>query len=34
MLKLEREAFLSLLHNEQTLERIQAMLTTSKPLRN
>ncbi len=34
MLKLEREAFLSLLHNEQTLERIQAMLTTGKPLRN
>jgi 3-hydroxyacyl-CoA dehydrogenase len=34
MLQLEREAFLSLLHNEQTLERIQAMLTTGKPLRN
>ncbi len=34
MLKLEREAFLSLLHNRQTLERIQAMLTTGKPLRN
>jgi 3-hydroxyacyl-CoA dehydrogenase len=34
MLKLEREAFLSLLHNEQTLERVQAMLTTGKPLRN
>ncbi len=34
MLKLEQEAFLSLLHNEQTLERIQAMLTTGKPLRN
>jgi 3-hydroxyacyl-CoA dehydrogenase len=34
ILELERDAFLSLLHNEQTLERIQAMLTTGKPLRN
>jgi 3-hydroxyacyl-CoA dehydrogenase len=34
ILELEREAFLSLLHNEQTLERIHAMLTTGKPLRN
>jgi 3-hydroxyacyl-CoA dehydrogenase len=34
VLELEREAFLSLLHNQQTLERIQAMLTSGKPLRN
>ncbi len=34
ILKLERKAFLALLHNQQTLERIQAMLTTGKPLRN
>jgi 3-hydroxyacyl-CoA dehydrogenase len=34
ILELERKAFLALLHNQQTLERIQAMLTTGKPLRN
>jgi 3-hydroxyacyl-CoA dehydrogenase len=34
ILSLEQEAFLSLLHNQQTLERIQAMLKTGKPLRN
>jgi 3-hydroxyacyl-CoA dehydrogenase len=34
ILKLEREAFLALLHNPKTLERIQAMLETGKPLRN
>ena len=34
ILRLEREAFLALLHNQKTLERIQAMLTTGKPLRN
>ena len=34
MLTLEQEAFLSLLHNQKTMERIQAMLTTGKPLRN
>ncbi len=30
LLSLERQAFLSLLHNPKTLERIQAMLTTGK----
>ena len=34
LLKLESQAFLSLLHNQQTLDRIQAMLSTGKPLRN
>jgi 3-hydroxyacyl-CoA dehydrogenase len=34
MLDLEREAFLSLCGEPKTRERIQAMLTTSKPLRN
>ncbi len=34
LLDLEREAFLSLCGTRKTLERIQAMLTTGKPLRN
>lgn len=34
LLNLEREAFLSLLGEKKTLERIQAILTTGKPLRN
>ena len=34
LLGLEREAFLSLLENEKTHERIAAMLETGKPLRN
>jgi 3-hydroxyacyl-CoA dehydrogenase len=34
MLTLEQETFLSLLHNQKTMERMQAMLTTGKPLRN
>jgi 3-hydroxyacyl-CoA dehydrogenase len=34
MLDLEREAFLSLLGERKTLERIQHMLKTGKPLRN
>ncbi len=34
ILKLEREAFLELLKNEKTMERIDAMLKTGKPLRN
>jgi 3-hydroxyacyl-CoA dehydrogenase len=34
VLKLEREAFLDLLKNEKTHERIGAMLKTGKPLRN
>ena len=34
LLDLEREAFLSLLGEQKTLERIQSMLTTGKPLRN
>ncbi|MBC8043981.1 MAG: 3-hydroxyacyl-CoA dehydrogenase/enoyl-CoA hydratase family protein, partial [Rhizobacter sp.] len=34
LLDLEREAFLSLLGERKTLERIQTMLTTGKPLRN
>lgn len=34
LLDLEREAFLSLCGEKKTLERIQAMLTTGKPLRN
>jgi 3-hydroxyacyl-CoA dehydrogenase len=34
VLDLEREAFLSLCAMEKTRERIQAILTTGKPLRN
>ncbi len=34
LLNLEREAFLSLLGNQKTMDRIQHMLTTNKPLRN
>ena len=34
VLDLEREAFLSLCGMEKTQERIQAVLTTGKPLRN
>jgi len=34
LLDLEREAFLSLTGERKTLERIQSILTTSKPLRN
>jgi 3-hydroxyacyl-CoA dehydrogenase len=34
ILKLEKEAFVSLLKNEKTHERIGAMLKTGKPLRN
>ena len=34
LLDLERAAFLELVTRPRTLERIQAMLTTGKPLRN
>jgi 3-hydroxyacyl-CoA dehydrogenase len=34
VLDLEREAFLALLHEPKTMERIQGFLTTGKPLRN
>ena len=34
ILKLEKEAFLELLENEKTMERIDAMLKNGKPLRN
>ena len=34
LLNLEREAFLSLIGEKKTLERIQSILTTGKPLRN
>lgn len=34
LLNLEREAFLSLLGEKKSLERIQSILTTGKPLRN
>ncbi len=34
LLNLEREAFLSLCGEQKTLERIQSILTTGKPLRN
>jgi 3-hydroxyacyl-CoA dehydrogenase len=34
ILALEREAFVDLLHEQKTLERIQYLLTTGKPLRN
>ena len=34
LLDLERQIFLSLCGEKKTLERIQAILTTGKPLRN
>lgn len=34
LLRLERDQFMSLLHNQGTLERIEHMLDTGKPLRN
>jgi 3-hydroxyacyl-CoA dehydrogenase len=34
LLDIEREAFLSLCGEQKTLQRIQHMLTTNKPLRN
>ncbi len=34
MLDLERQVFVSLLQQEKTLERIENMLATGKPLRN
>jgi 3-hydroxyacyl-CoA dehydrogenase len=34
ILRLEKGAFLELLENEKTHERIVAMLNTGKPLRN
>ena len=34
LLDLEREAFLSLCGEKKTLERIQSILTSGKPLRN
>jgi 3-hydroxyacyl-CoA dehydrogenase len=34
LLDLEREAFLSLCAEKKTLQRIQSILTTGKPLRN
>jgi 3-hydroxyacyl-CoA dehydrogenase len=34
LLDLEREAFLSLISEKKTMERIQSILTTGKPLRN
>jgi 3-hydroxyacyl-CoA dehydrogenase len=34
LLKLEKEAFLALLENEKTRERISHMLETGKPLKN
>jgi 3-hydroxyacyl-CoA dehydrogenase len=34
LLDLEREAFLSLIGERKTLERMQSILTTGKPLRN
>jgi len=34
LLDLEREAFLSLITEKKTMERIQSILTTGKPLRN
>ena len=34
LLDLEREAFLSLLGNQKTLDRIQYMLMNNRPLRN
>ena len=34
LLDLEREAMLSLLGNQKTLDRIQSLLMNNKPLRN
>ena len=34
LLNLEREAFLSLLGNQKTIDRIQYLLLNNKPLRN
>jgi len=34
MLELEKEGFMTLIHNNKTLDRIEHMLTTGKPLRN
>ena len=34
MLELEREGFMALIHNHKTLDRIEHMLMTGKPLRN
>ncbi|TNE41446.1 MAG: 3-hydroxyacyl-CoA dehydrogenase/enoyl-CoA hydratase family protein [Alphaproteobacteria bacterium] len=34
LLQLEREEFMALIHNHKTLDRIEHMLTTGKPLRN
>ena len=34
LLQLEREGFMALIHNHKTLDRIEHMLTTGKPLRN
>ena len=34
LLKLEKEAFLDLLKQQETHERIEALLTTGKPKRN
>lgn len=34
LMKLERDAFMQLLHTRATLDRIEHMLTTGKPLRN
>jgi len=34
LLDIEREAFLALLGNQKTLDRIQSILMTNKPLRN
>ncbi len=34
LLKLEYEEFMKLVHNEETMDRIEHMLTTGKPLRN
>ena len=34
LLKLEKQAFLELLKQEKTHERIEALLTTGKPVRN
>jgi 3-hydroxyacyl-CoA dehydrogenase len=34
LLDLEREAFLSLIAEKKTMQRIESILTTGKPLRN
>jgi 3-hydroxyacyl-CoA dehydrogenase len=34
LLDIERESFMSLCGEQKTLERIQAMLSTGRPLRN